>query len=75
MSEIDWGIPHRIIDGIDCFGEWREDSNAMIVGDDPDGNEFSVIYADGADSWEDLIKILTTAPVFKGYDIAEISAV
>jgi len=42
---------------VDCYGKWEEDSNAFCVFENPglDG-----IYADGATSWADAVKRLTS---------------
>lgn len=53
---------HHRIRGVDCYGDWREDSNCAILGYDEFGNELEEMYADGASSWEDAVdKILKWA--------------
>ena len=50
----------RMINGqeVHCFGVWRWDSNCLVVGTMVNGDEFEEIWAEGADSWVEAIKIL-----------------
>ncbi len=59
---------------VTCFGEWREDSNCLIVGDWPDGDELEEIFADGADNWTDAVHKIIDAPVLEGCEIYELKA-
>lgn len=41
---------------VDCYGEWREDSNCSCVFEDECLDE---IYADGGTNWEEVVEKLT----------------
>ena len=60
---------------VDCYGEWREDSNAVVIGEDESGEIFEEVYADGADNWTEAVEILTAWAKRKGYTILELQAV
>lgn len=41
---------------VDCYGEWKEDSNAFLIFDD---ESLDGIYADGADNWTEVVEKMT----------------
>jgi hypothetical protein len=59
---------------VDCYGEWREDSNCLIVGDWADGSELEEFYCDGGENWTDVVRKLIDAPALEGAEIYELSA-
>jgi len=56
---------------VDCYGEWREDSNCSAVFDDEflDG-----IWADGANNWTEAVKELAAYAQRNGTTLIECSA-
>ncbi len=56
---------------VECYGEWREDSNAACVFDDEglDG-----VYADGAQNWTEVVEVLTEYAKRNGTTLVECSA-
>jgi len=62
---------HRRISEVDCYGEWREDSNADCVFD----NEwFDGIWAEGAESWEKAVEIVSAYAKRNGVVLLEMTA-
>lgn len=43
---------------VECYGEWKDDSNALIIGTDEDGDAFEEVWAEGAETWDEAWYIL-----------------
>lgn len=56
---------------VECYGEWREDSNAVCVFDDEmlDG-----VYADGAPNWTVAVETVTAYAKAHGTELLEMQA-
>lgn len=72
-------IPNKVTikykgQSVDCYGAWKEDSNAIIVGDWDDGSELEEVFADGAKNWTEAVHKIIDAPVLQGCKIYELSA-
>lgn len=59
---------------VDCYGDWKEDSNCLVVGDYASGEEMEEIFADGAESWADAVEQLTAWAARCGHTIVELQA-
>ena len=58
---------------VDCYGEWREDSNAVFcVFDD---ENLDVVWCDGAKNWSEAVETLTAYAKRMGTELVELSAV
>ena len=51
-----------------CYGEWREDSNALCIFED---EELDGIWADGATCWTDAVEKVTAYAERKGTALIE----
>jgi hypothetical protein len=60
---------------VDCYGEWRWDSNAACVFEDSDGDVFEEAYCDGADTWQEAVEAVTKYAVESGYIVVELVAI
>jgi len=56
---------------VQCYGEWREDSNCVCLFDD---ETLDGIYADGAESWIDAVEKLTAFALRMGTTLIELQA-
>lgn len=56
---------------VDCYGEWREDSNCSCVFD---AEEYDGIYADGGANWTEVVETLTAYANTQGIDLIELVA-
>ena len=56
---------------VTCYGEWCEDSNCECVFDD---ETLDGIYADGGESWADVVEKLTEYAARMGTKLVELSA-
>jgi hypothetical protein len=56
---------------VQCHGEWREDSNCVCLFDD---ETLDGIYADGAESWIDVVEKLTAFALRMGTTLIELQA-
>ena len=56
---------------VECYGEWREDSNAACVFDD---ESLDGVYADGAKSWTEVVEVMTEYAKRNGTTLVEASA-
>lgn len=56
---------------VHCYGEWKEDSNALVLFCDAHGNDYEEIFADGARDWEDAVEKVTTWASKNGFDVDE----
>lgn len=54
---------------VDCYGEWRDDSNASCVFDD---ESLDGIWADGAGNWTEVVEELTTYARREGTELVEL---
>ena len=61
----------RNAQSVDCYGEWKPDSNCHCVFDD---ENLGGIYADGAESWTQAVEILTAHAARKHTVLIELSA-
>ena len=59
------------IDNVDCYGEWREDSNAVCTFDD---EELDGIYCEGGESWEEVVGIVKDYADLHGTTLIEMEA-
>lgn len=67
---------------VDCYGEWKEDSNCVIVGDWSNGDEMEEIWAgDGwpankpaPTNWTQVVEHLTAWAKEKGHEIMELQS-
>ena len=57
-----------------CFGEWKEDSNCVVVYDDKYENEFEEFYCDGGANWTEVVDKLTQWANKHGHVIYELNA-
>lgn len=57
---------------VECYGKWREDSNAEVVfGDEAlDG-----VYCEGAANWTEVVKTMVDYATKRGTTVEEMSAV
>ena len=72
MSQLKKTTITRNGQSVDCYGEWREDSNAMCVFDD---ESFDGAYADGAANWTEVVEKLTDYAKRNGTELIEMTAV
>ena len=56
---------------VDCFGEWREDSNAFCCFDNED---LDGVYADGGANWTEVAKELAAYAQRNGTTLVELQA-
>ena len=56
---------------VECYGEWREDSNAHCVFDD---ERYDGIYCDGAANWTEVVETLTAYAKRNNTELVEVSA-
>lgn len=46
---------------VDCYGEWKWDSNAVVVVEDENGDVWDTVFADGAENWYDAVQRVINA--------------
>ena len=56
---------------VDCFGEWREDSNCVCVFDD---ERLDGVYCDGGANWTEVVEELTAHAARNRTELVELSA-
>tara|TARA_B100000470_G_scaffold217786_2_gene202471 strand:- start:252 stop:479 length:228 start_codon:yes stop_codon:yes gene_type:complete len=63
------------IDEIDCYGEFFDDSNVLIVGDYEDGTELEDLWCgkEGIDTWDKVVKELKEWADREGITLYELS--
>ena len=69
------------IQGIDCYGEFQEDSNVLVCGELADGRELEDFWCGGTDldgewitTWTGAVKELKAWADHEGHTIVELSA-
>tara|TARA_R110002124_G_scaffold187023_1_gene354444 strand:+ start:289 stop:498 length:210 start_codon:yes stop_codon:yes gene_type:complete len=56
---------------VECYGEWEEDTNAECIFD----NEYlDGFFADGADSWDEAVEIVTAYAKSNGTTLIQMTA-
>jgi len=56
---------------VDCYGEWEEGSNAYCVFEDED---LDGTWCEGADSWTEVVEILTQYAAERGTVLIQLEA-
>jgi hypothetical protein len=57
-----------------CYGDWQEDSNALVVYEDADGEDCEDFFCDGATSWTDAVSQVTAWAAKNGFTVDEMKS-
>ena len=62
--------------GIACYGVWREDSNALLIGDWADGSEIDDVWCPDVayKTWADVVDHLSRWADSNGHTLYEVTA-
>jgi len=59
---------------VSCWGTWKEDSNALCVGEYADGSELEEFFCDGATCWADAVEQITRWAKAHGHEVVQMEA-